>query len=258
MNPVALNLGFVTVTWYAIFIVSGMIIGIYIAQKEALKHKIERNLLEDYIFYVILSGLLGARIWYVLFSLGYYSANPAEIIAVWHGGLAIHGGLVGGLLYTLYFCKKNAIKIFELSDLAVPSLLIAQSIGRFGNFMNSEAHGGITTRDFLSGTLHLPDFIVNGMYIDGSYYQPTFLYESVWNIIGFTLIMLVLRKRWRYSYGKITAFYLMWYGFIRFFIEMMRTDALMLGPIKVAEFTSFVMFIAGVYIMTKLIRRSND
>lgn len=258
MNPIALDLGFVTITWYALFIVTGMLIGINIAQKEAVKHKISKELLEDYIFYVILSGFVGARVWYVLFSLGYYISKPAEIIAIWHGGLAIHGGLVGGLIYTLYFCKKNNVKIFELSDLAAPSLLVAQSLGRFGNFMNSEAHGGVTTRDFLSNTLHLPDFIVNGMYIDGNYYQPTFLYESIWNIIGFALVMLVLRKRWRYSYGKITAFYLMWYGFIRIFIEMMRTDALMLGPIRVAELTSFIMFISGVYIMTKLIRRSND
>ncbi len=258
MNPIALNLGFVTITWYAIFIVLGMLIGIYIAKKEALKHKIDTELLEDYVFYAILSGFLGARIWYVLFSLNYYLANPGEIIAIWHGGLAIHGGLVGGLIYTIYFCKKNNVKIFELSDLAVPSLLIAQSLGRIGNFMNSEAHGGVTTKDFLSNTLHLPDFIVNGMYISGNYYQPTFLYESAWNISGFILIMLVLRKKWRYSYGKITAFYLMWYGFIRTFIEMMRTDALMLGPIRIAELTSFVMFISGVYIMAKLIRRSND
>lgn len=211
MNPIALNLGFAVITWYALFIVTGMLIGIAIATKEAKKHSINPKMLEDYIFWVLIAGFSGARIWYVVFSFSQYVNDPLQIFAIWNGGLAIHGGILGGLLYTIYFCRKNNINIFHLSDLAIPGLLIAQSIGRWGNFMNSEAHGTPSTYEFLKNTLHLPDFIVNGMYIDGIYYHPTFLYESIWNFIGFLLVMLFIRKRVRFSYGKLTAFYLMWY-----------------------------------------------
>ncbi len=258
MNPIAIDLGVVVITWYAIFIVTGMLIAITIATKEAKKHNIDAKLLEDYMFWVLLSGFAGARIWYVVFSLSHYLSNPMQIFAIWNGGLAIHGGILAGLLYTMYFCRKHNIYIFKLSDLAIPGLLLAQSLGRWGNFMNSEAHGGETSYEFLKNTLHLPDFIVNGMYINGVYYHPTFLYESLWNLTGFLIVMLYLRKKWRFSYGKITAFYFMWYGFIRTFIEVMRTDALMFGPIKVAQLTSICMFIAGLVLFVLINRREND
>ncbi len=258
MDPIAINLGFAVITWYAIFIVTGMLLGITIATKEAPKHNLAPKLLEDYIFWVLISGFAGARIWYVVFSLPLYMSNPLQIFAVWNGGLAIHGGILGGLLYTIYFCKKNQIELFKLSDLAVTGLILAQSLGRWGNFMNSEAHGGATSYEFLKNTLHLPDFIVNGMYINGIYYHPTFLYESIWNLTGFALMMLILRKKWRYSYGKLTAFYFMWYGFIRIFIEQMRTDALMLGPIKVAQFTSLCMVLGGLILFIVINRREKN
>ncbi len=258
MDPIALDLGIVVITWYALFIVTGMIVGLSIATKEAKKHNIDAKLLEDFMFWVLICGFIGARTWYVLFSLPYYLPQPLQIFAIWNGGLAIHGGILGGLLYTIYFCKKHNIYVFKLSDIAIPGLLFAQSLGRWGNFMNSEAHGGQTTYEFLKNTMHLPDFIVNGMYIDGVYYQPTFLYESIWNITGFLILMLVLRKKWRFDYGKITAFYFMWYGFIRVFIEQMRTDALMFGPIKIAQLTSLCMFIGGIILFVMISRRNKN
>lgn len=258
MNPIAIDLGPISISWYALFIVTGMILGTLLARKEAKKHNISEELLMDYVFYAILIGIAGARAWYVLFDAGYYLANPNQIFAIWNGGLAIHGGLLAGFIYTLYFTKKNNISIYKLGDLAAPSLLLAQAIGRYGNFMNSEAHGPATTESFLRQTLHLPDFIVNGMCIDGVYYQPTFLYESTWNILGFVIIMLVLRKKWRFDYGKLTAFYLMWYGFIRFFIEFLRTDALTFGPVRVAQLMSLIMFIAGTFLMYKKINREKN
>ncbi len=252
MDPIALQLGPISITWYALFIVTGLLIGTYIGAKEAIKHNIKEEKFYDMLFYLLIFSFLGARIWYVVFEGNYYMQNPSEIIKIWHGGLAIHGGIVGGASYLLYFAKKNNIKPLILTDIAAPSLILGQAIGRWGNFMNSEAHGGVTTKSFLQDTLHLPDFIVNGMNINGTYYHPTFLYESVWNIIGFIIIMLVIRPKFRNKYGIVTGFYLMWYGFIRTFIEAMRTDALMWGPIKVAQATSIGMFVLGLILIIKL------
>ncbi len=251
MNPIAIELGPVNITWYAIFIVTGLLIGAFIGAKEANKHGIENDDFYDMLFYLFIFSFVGARLWYVLFD-GYlidHLKNPIEFIQVWNGGLAIHGGIVGGASYLLYYSNKRKLNPLILTDVAAPSLILGQAIGRWGNFVNSEAHGGPTTYEFLSDKLHLPDFIVNGMYINGTYYQPTFLYESIWNIIGFIIIMTVLRPRFRNNYGIISGFYLMWYGFIRVFIEMMRTDALMLGPIKVAQLTSLTMFIIGLFLL---------
>lgn len=249
MNPIALQLGPVTITWYALFIVSGLMIGSYIGAKESVRQGLKEEDFYDMLFYLLIFSFIGARTWYVLFDGTYYLDNPGEIIKVWHGGLAIHGGIIGGASYLIYYARKHFINPYTLTDLAAPSLLLGQAMGRWGNFMNSEAHGGPTTKAFLQNTLHLPDFIVNGMYIDGVYYHPTFLYESIWNLIGFVIVMTVIRPKFRNKRGIITGFYLMWYGFIRFFIEMMRTDALMLGPIRIAQATSLVMFILGFIIL---------
>lgn len=258
MDPIAMQLGPISITWYALFIVSGLIIGSYIGAKESTRHNFEEEQFYDMLFYLMIFSFLGARLWYVIFDGSYYLQNPSEIIKVWHGGLAIHGGIIGGASYLYYYAKKRGLNVFILTDLAAPSLLLGQAIGRWGNFMNSEAHGGETTKEFLQNGLHLPDFIVNGMNINGIYYHPTFLYESVWNIIGFVIMMLVIRPKFRNKYGIITGFYLIWYGFIRFFIEMMRTDALMLGPIKVAQFTSLAMFIFGLILIIKRKGDSNE
>lgn len=249
MDPIAMQLGPISITWYALFIVSGLMIGSYIGAKESLKHNLKEEDFYDMLFYLLIFSFIGARTWYVLFDGSYYLQNPGEIIKVWNGGLAIHGGIVGGASYLLYYARKHKLNPFTLTDLAAPSLVLGQAIGRWGNFMNSEAHGGPTTYEFLKDTLHLPDFIVNGMFINGVYYHPTFLYESIWNLTGFAILILVIRPKFRFKYGIITGFYLMWYGFIRFFIEMMRTDALMFGPIKVAQLTSLAMFVLGLVII---------
>lgn len=249
MNPIVIQLGPVNITWYSLFIVTGLMIGSYIGAKEAVKHNIKEEVFYDMLFYLLIFSFIGARTWYVVFDGNYYLQNPSEIIKVWHGGLAIHGGIIGGCSYLLYYARKRKINPFVLTDLAAPSLILGQAIGRWGNFMNSEAHGGPTTKEFLQNTLHLPEFIVNGMYIDGVYYHPTFLYESIWNLTGFIMLIAVIRPKFRNKYGIITGFYLMWYGFIRMFIEIMRTDALMFGPIKVAQITSLMMFLIGILLI---------
>jgi phosphatidylglycerol:prolipoprotein diacylglycerol transferase len=261
MDPIMINLGIVNITWYAFFMTSAFAIGIAIALKEltVLKYEdITKELILDYVFYVILFGIIGARTWYVLFDGDFYLDTPLQLIAIWNGGLAIHGAIVAGIIVTAFYSKKKNINPFKLLDLAVPAMLIGQSIGRFGNFVNQEAHGGATTYEFLHDTLHLPEFIVQGMYIDGVYYQPTFLYESIWNLVGFLIVIFILRPKWRFKVGMLSGFYLMWYGFIRIFIEMMRTDALMFGPIKVAQLASVIMFISGIILMVYLTKKEKN
>ena len=198
-------------------------------------------------FYAILFGFIGARIYYVLFNLDYYLSYPIEILKVWNGGLAIHGGIIGAILAIYVYCKKNDWLLLHMLDICAPALIIGQIIGRWGNFFNGEAHGGIVTRSFLE-SLHLPEFIINGMYIDGNYYHPTFLYELLLNLICF-IILMILRRNKKIKVGFITGIYLMWYSVVRFFVESLRTDSLMLGSLRMAQVISIVLFIIGLVLI---------
>ena len=147
------------------------------------------------------------------------------------------------------YCKKNNKNILKITDIAVVGILLAQAIGRWGNFFNKEAHGPITTLATLKSE-HLPKFIIDGMNIEGIYYQPTFLYESIWNVFGF-ILLLIVRKNKKLKVGTLSGIYLSWYSFGRFFIEYFRTDSLMLGPIKIAMVVSFLLFITGILLIIK-------
>lgn len=243
MDRVAIDLGFIQIYWYSITMFLGVLFGIIVAYIEIKRKKIDVTKFENMAFYAILFGFIGARIYYVLFNLNYYLSDPIEIIKVWNGGLAIHGGIIGAVLAMYIYCRKNKLNIYEMLDICAPAILIGQIIGRWGNFFNSEAHGAVVTRSFLE-SLHLPNFIINGMYINGSYYHPTFLYESLLNLICF-IILMILRRNKKIRLGVIVGIYLMWYGVIRFFIESLRTDALMLGSLRMAQVISIVLFIIG-------------
>ena len=243
MNRVAIELGFIRIYWYSITMFLGVLLGIIIAYIEVRRKKIDTTKFENMAFYAIFFGFIGARLYYVLFNLDYYLNNPVEIIEVWNGGLAIHGGIIGAVIAILLYCKKNKFNFIEMLDICAPALLIGQIIGRWGNFFNSEAHGGIVTREFLE-KLHIPNFIIEGMNIGGVYYHPTFLYESMLNIICF-IILLILRHNKKIKIGTIVGIYLIWYGVVRFFIESLRTDSLMLGNIKMAQLIGIPMIILG-------------
>ena len=247
MNRVALDLGIIKIYWYSITMFLGVLFGIIVAYIEVKRKKIDTNKFENLAFSAILSGFIGARLYYVLFNLDYYLSNPIEIIEVWNGGLAIHGAIIGSVLAIFIYCKKNHLSFIEILDICAPALLIGQIIGRWGNFFNSEAHGGMVTRAFLE-KLHLPEFIINGMNINGVYYHPTFLYESLLNLICF-IFLIILRYNKKIKTGAIVGIYLIWYGIVRIFIESMRTDSLMLGSIKMAQLIGLPMIIIGIILI---------
>lgn len=249
MGNVALKLGPITIYWYSIMIVFGMLVAFYIASREIKRLNLNKEFFINLIFYIILFGVIGARLYYVLFNLNYYMANPSEIIKVWHGGLAIHGGIIAGILVVIYFCKKYKVNTLKILDICSVSVIIAQAIGRWGNFFNKEAYGPITTQAKLL-SYKIPKFIVDNMYINGAYYHPTFLYESIWNAIGF-ILMLFLRRRKYNKIGEMAGFYMIWYSIGRLFIEQLRQDSLMLGPVKVAQLVSIILIIIGIIIIVK-------
>lgn len=262
MNSVFLQIGDFKIYWYSIFILIAIIIGGTLALKESRRYNIPKEFMVNLFFYMIIFGYIGARIYYVAFNWNYYSSHLNEIYQIWKGGLAIHGGLIFGLIWLIIYSKKYKIRVLRMTDIVCVGLIIAQAIGRWGNFMNQEAYGSEVTLEFLQN-LHLPQFIIDGMYINGTYYHPTFLYESLLCLIGF-IILLIFRRRTYTKIGQTTCVYMIWYGIVRFFIESLRTDSLMLGELKVAQLVSIIMIIIGItmYIMlnkgSKLKNRYND
>ena len=244
MNPVALQLGPISIRWYAICIVSGLILAVYLSMKEAPRKKIDPDAIIDFILIAFPLAILGARLYYVIFEWGYYSQHLSEIFAIWNGGIAIYGGLLTGALVLYLFSRRRLIEPIDFLDIAAPSVMIAQSIGRWGNFFNQEAYGAA-----VKSLNYLPSFIRDQMYIDGSYRQPTFLYESIWNLLGFLLILILRRKPQFLRQGEVTAFYLIWYGFGRMIIEGMRTDSLMFAGLRVSQWLSMILILVGLAII---------
>lgn len=246
IDPVAISLGPLSIHWYGIIILTGMIIGYFLAKRETVKRGLPDDLFMDLMMYIIIFSLIGARLYYVLFNLDYYFFNPIDIIKVYEGGMAIHGGLIGGFLAGLIYTKKKGYSFFQIADIAAPSILLGQAIGRWGNFINQEAHGGPVSREFLEN-LMIPEFIINHMNIDGTYYHPTFLYESVWSIIG-VIILLVIRPKLKL--GDTILLYLIYYSIGRFFIEGIRTDSLMIFDLlRTAQVISIVIIVVAVGLM---------
>lgn len=245
MNPEIFSIGNFSLRWYSVMILCGIIIAYVVAMAEEKRRKLPKDFVFDIGFWLVLFGLIGARIYYVLFNLDYYSNHFGEIFAVWNGGLAIHGGIIAGVITAFVYCKKKKINLLETCDLIVPSVIIAQAIGRWGNFFNSEAHGPVTTLSYLKD-MFVPEFVIKGMYINGQYYIPTFYYESIWFVLGFVLLML-FRYKWKsIKVGQLTGIYLAWYGIGRFFIESLRTDSLMFFNLKIAQMVSIFFVIVGI------------
>ncbi|MCY9005345.1 prolipoprotein diacylglyceryl transferase [Peribacillus frigoritolerans] len=244
LNPIAIDLGPIQVHWYGLIIGFGVLLGLIIALRESERRGLDKEIFTDLILFAVPIAIISARIYYVIFQWEYYSQNPGDIIKIWNGGIAIHGALIGSVLTAIVFAKVKKVSFWKLVDIAAPSLLLGQAIGRWGNFMNQEAHGGEVTRSFLEN-MHLPEFIINQMYINGTYYHPTFLYESIWNILG-VIILLSLRKV-NLRRGELFLTYVIWYSIGRYFIEGLRTDSLMLTEsLRIAQVISIVLVIVAI------------
>jgi len=262
-----IDLGFIVWYKYSLMILLGIISAVVLGIREGKKIGITSNQILDGVIIVVPLSIVGTRLWYVIFEWGQYKNDLIRIFQITDGGLAIHGGFITAFIASYFFCKIKKINILGAFDLIAPGFLIAQAFGRWGNFFNQEAHGGVIggsvnhvpnlslddQRLFLTDKLHLPNFVTNQMYLDPSgpdalnYYHPTFLYESIWNISGF-ILMLILRRTKLLRIGDLLSVYLIWYSVGRFFIEGMRTDSLYIGNtgLRTAQIISLLMIAGGI------------
>lgn len=234
-----------SIQWYAVLIILGALITLYFSKRDLkeLKYINVNEFMDDYFIYVLWFGILGARLWFcIFFDFKYYFSNPLEILKVWNGGLAIHGGLVAGLIFTIFYFKKKNVSFLKTADCILPNVLIAQALGRWGNFVNKECHGPEVDESFYNGIL---SFLKNGMHINGKYYEPEFFYESMLCILGWLIIRFIIKRK-QNKRGDLFWSYFMWYGLVRAFIEQRRTDSLMIGNFKMAVLTSIVFIIVGI------------
>ncbi len=234
INPIALELPFgIKLHWYGIIIGIGMVLAVLIAYREIKKVR-DAEFLFDMLLITLPVGIIGARLYYVIFSWDSYKNNLSEIFAVWHGGLAIYGGIIAGFICVVIFAKVRKIPLLWLLDICSCGCILAQSIGRWGNFVNAEAYGGKT--DCFWG------MVVNDA---GYMVHPTFFYESLWNFIGFLILYFVVLRRKKQD-GACLSFYFVWYGAGRFFIEALRSDSLYLGTVKISQVVALISCAAGI------------
>lgn len=230
LDPVAFAIGPITVHWYGIILGLAALAGLLIAVQEGKRFGLSSDFFLDLMLYGVPSSIIVARLYYVAFKWGYYKDHPGEIIQIWEGGIAIYGAIIGALVCGFFYIRAKGYSFWRIVDICAPSLLIGQMIGRWGNYVNQEAYGGEVERSFLSDTLHIPAFIVDQMNINGVYHHPTFLYESLWSLVGL-IILFVIRRRNFLRAGELFFSYIIWYSIGRFFIEALRTDSLLFkGP----------------------------
>lgn len=238
MGPVAFKIFGIEVMWYGLLIAAGVVIGTLLALKEAKRKGLEEDVIIDMLLFAIPGAILGARIYYVIFSWDMYKNNLMEILNIRGGGLAIHGVIIGGVIVVIIFAKIRKQSFWKLGDIVAPSLILGQAIGRWGNFANQEAHGGPTNLPW-------------GIMINGVKVHPTFLYESIWNFLLFIFLLWYSRNRAKAD-GQVFLLYLILYSVARFWIEGLRTDSLMFGPIRVAQLVSLTTIIIGSIIFQRI------
>ena len=239
-----LKIGGLSIRWYAVLILIGAFLAYIVSKNDVKKAKYidVDGFFDDLFIYTLWVGIIGARVWFCLFNnFSYYFSNPINILKIYDGGLAIHGGVIFGALFAYFYCKKKNLSFLKVADCLLPNVLIGQAVGRWGNFINKECHGIEVSEDYFNGIL---SFLKDGMYINGHYYEPMFFYESMLCLLGFLVIHFYFKKRVE-NRGDLVWLYLMWYGLVRIFIESRRTDSLMIGPIKTAQLVSLVFMIVG-------------
>ncbi|HEY9805290.1 MAG TPA: prolipoprotein diacylglyceryl transferase [Candidatus Obscuribacterales bacterium] len=261
-GPIFVQLGPLTIRWYGLLIASAVLIGVSLSQALAKRRQVDPDLIGDLIIWLVVAAIPSARLYYVLFQWQEYAQRPEDIIAIWKGGIAIHGAILGGLVASLIFARIKRVSFWQLADLVAPSLILGQAIGRWGNFFNSEAFGRPTN---LPWKLFIPPEHRPVGYENVAYFHPTFLYESLWNLMVFgiliTLFFRGLRGKPVLKVGTIFLVYLVSYSLGRFWIEGLRTDSLMIGPLRIAQVISLVEIsigLAGLFWLYQLRRPLPD
>ena len=245
-GPILVKLGPLTVRWYGLLIATSVLIGVNLSQYLAKRRHIDPDLLGDLAIWLVVGAIPAARLYYVLFEWSEYAQHPERIIAIWQGGIAIHGAILGGIVAALIFARLKQVAFWQLADLIAPSLILGQAIGRWGNFFNSEAFGRPSN---LPWKLFIPLERRPLGYTNFEYFHPTFLYESLWDITVFGLLLTLffrgLQRRPPIKVGTLFLVYLVAYSSGRVWIEGLRTDSLMLGPLRIAQIVSLVGIILG-------------
>lgn len=240
-RPDLVTIGPITIRWYGLLIATAVLIGVSLSQYLAKRRNVNPDLLSDLSIWLVIGAIPAARLYYVLFQWSEYAQHPERIIAIWQGGIAIHGAIIGGVLATLIFAKVKQIPFWQLADLVAPSLILGQAIGRWGNFFNSEAFGSPTN---LPWKLYIPEERRPPELVNFEYFHPTFLYESLWNLMVFALLMTLffrsLSGKPRLRVGTLFLVYWVAYSLGRLWVEGFRTDSLMLGPLRIAQVVSLL------------------
>ena len=242
MDSVAFEIWGAPIAWYGIIISLGVLAAIGLTYIIAKKENLDFEIIIDGFLWAFPIAIVCARLYYVAFEWENYNSFM-EVINIRNGGLAIHGGLIGGILTAFIVTKVKKVNFLQYIDIVMPGVILAQAIGRWGNFMNQEAHGGEVSAEFIS---KFPEFIQKGMYIDGTYFHPTFLYESIWNLIVCGILIFILYKRKENQNGIVLGSYMVLYSIGRFFIEGLRTDSLMFMNFRIAQIISVAGIILGI------------
>ncbi len=246
-SGIAFHFGPLTVRWYGIMIATGVLMGYIVAYYRTKSRGQDPEHISNILVYSIIAAIIGARSYYVLFSFNNYRGNLQEVFAIWHGGLAIHGGIIGALIALIAYTYYKKLDFWYWADLLVPSLILGQAIGRWGNFFNQEAFGYPTK---LPWAIYIPPAKRPLGYLAFTHFHPTFLYESIWDIIGFVLLIVLARYQLKQGKllpaGSILFAYGVYYSSGRFWIEGLRTDSLYLGPLRAAQVISVLIVIVSV------------
>ena len=245
IDPVAFTLFGKDVYWYGVLIASAIILAVIMCTQLAKKQGLTGDNVLDVVLWGAPAGIVCARLYYCAFRFEYYMDNPIDIIKIWEGGLAIYGGIFGAAAAAYAYCHYKKISWKKMFDVCLPGVMLGQAIGRWGNFINREAHGGITN---LPWRMELNP-------LSGEAYHPTFLYESLWNFCG-VLFLLWLSKR-KSADGEVCFTYFIWYGIGRFFIEGLRTDSLYWGPFRISQVVALLTAVLGLILLIRLKKNNN-
>ncbi len=251
VNKIAFSIGAIQVHWYALIILTGVILGFLYASIFAKREKLDVDCLYDVLLWGLPTALIFARLYYVIFNFSVFQNNLGSVFHIWEGGLAIYGGIIGAAISTYIYARVKKIPVLQLFDMGAFGLIVGQSVGRWGNFVNEEAYGSVTNSLFAMTS----DQIQREMSLFGANVavHPTFLYESVWNLVG--AVLLGLFHKHKKHHGQVFFLYLTWYGIGRFFVEGLRMDSLYWGSLRISQVVGLVTAVIGVAMLVYFFRK---